>query len=71
MGTTRPMEAAMASCGCTNPAGQAFYDLGIDCGTACCPSCAVALESVSYCRSCARSLLGAGMIQAAGSFDLQ
>ena len=40
------METSMASCGCANIVGQAFYDLGcIDCGTACCPSCAVPLES--------------------------
>lgn len=62
----------MATCGCTNDPGQAFYDLGcIDCGAAVCPSCAVALESVSYCRSCARSLLGAGTVHAAGAYDLQ
>jgi len=62
----------MGHCGCTTESDQAFYDLGcIDCGTACCPSCAVPLESVPYCRSCARSLLGAGTVYAAGSFDLQ
>jgi hypothetical protein len=61
----------MSNCGCSSNTGQAFYDLGcIDCGTACCSSCAVTLESVTYCRSCARSLLGAGTVQAAGSFDL-
>jgi hypothetical protein len=62
----------MANCGCSTESGQASYDLGcIDCGTACCPACAVHLESVTYCRSCARSLLGAGTVQAAGVFDLQ
>jgi hypothetical protein len=62
----------MANCGCTNDIGRAGYDLGcIDCGTALCPSCAVHLESVTYCRSCARLLLGAGTVLAAGSFDLQ
>jgi len=65
------VEEVMANCGCASETGDALYDLGcIECGTACCPSCAVALESVSYCRNCARSLLGAG-VQAAGSFDLQ
>ena len=65
------MEVVMAICGCTS-VDPAPYDLGcIDCGTACCPSCAVPLESVTYCRSCARSLLGAGTVLAAGSFDLQ
>ena len=67
----RPTEASMASCGCANDDDRAFYDLGcIDCGTACCPSCAVPLESVTYCRSCARALLDAGTVQATGSFDL-
>ena len=61
----------MANCGCTNDLDQAPYDLGcIDCGAACCPSCAVHLESATYCRSCARALLGAGTVLAAGSFDL-
>jgi len=62
----------MANCGCAHDSGAAAYELGcIDCGAACCPSCAVPLESVTYCRSCARSLLGAGMVQPAGAFDLQ
>jgi len=61
----------MASCGCTNT-DQTPYDLAcIDCGTACCLSCAVPLESVTYCRSCARSLLGGATVQSAHSFDLQ
>ena len=62
----------MASCGCSKNVEGTSYDLGcIECGTACCPSCAVPLESVTYCRSCARSLLGAGPVVAAGTFDLQ
>ncbi len=60
----------MATCGCATDV-PVPYDLAcIDCGTACCPSCAVPLESVTYCGDCARSLLGAGVVQAAGSFDL-
>jgi hypothetical protein len=62
----------MASCGCAKDVHKASYDLGcIDCGTAVCPSCAVPLESALYCRSCARSLLGAGTVQTAGAYDLQ
>ena len=62
----------MNSCGCSNDVDRARYDLGcIDCGTACCPSCAVFLESATYCRSCARSLLGGGVVVTAGSFDPQ
>jgi len=61
----------MATCGCANEIDQAVYDLGcIECGAACCAACAVPLESATYCRSCARSLLGAGTVQAAGSFEL-
>jgi hypothetical protein len=30
----------------------------IECGWACCPACAVPLESVAYCASCAGWLLG-------------
>jgi hypothetical protein len=61
----------MATCGCPNDSHDALYVLGcIDCGAACCPSCAVPLESVSYCRTCARSLLGAA-VRSVGSFDLQ
>lgn len=64
-----PVEAVMVSCNCPNDKGA--YDLAcIDCGATCCPSCAVPLESVTYCRNCARSLLGAPTVQAAGSFDL-
>ena len=59
----------MLSCNCPRSAGT--YELAcIDCGAACCSSCAVALESVTYCRSCARSLLGAATVQPAGSFEL-
>jgi hypothetical protein len=47
------------SCGCGTEVRYAFHHLGcIECGAPCCPSCAVSLESVSYCRACAGSLLG-------------
>jgi len=42
----------------------------LDCGAACCPACAVPLESVTYCRRCAASLLEATAVRAAGGFDL-
>ena len=62
-------EAVMASCNCSSD--NATYALAcIDCGATCCPACAVPLESVTYCRSCARSLLGAATVLPAGSFDL-
>jgi hypothetical protein len=28
----------------------------VDCGTACCPSCAVEIDSHTYCRWCALAL---------------
>jgi len=60
----------MDRCGCGTETNHAFQRLGcIDCGAACCPECAVSLESVTYCRRCAGSLLGA-TVQASGPFDL-
>jgi hypothetical protein len=44
---------------------------GVDCGKPCCPECAVALESVSYCASCARTLLGPANVRANEPFDLR
>jgi hypothetical protein len=58
------------SCSCGNRVDFSFQRLScIDCGASCCPSCAVALESVSYCRGCATSLLGAAPAECDG-FDL-
>jgi hypothetical protein len=49
----------MASCECGSQVQYSFHRLGCqDCGGGLCPRCAVALESASYCRSCARELLG-------------
>jgi hypothetical protein len=59
----------MTTCNCRSD--KETYDLAcIDCGAPCCPLCAVPLESVTYCRSCARSLLGSPTVHAAGPFDL-
>ena len=59
-------------CGCGREVQYAFHQLAcIDCGAACCPSCSVGLESVTYCRRCAGSLLGSPRVSAGGSFDLQ
>ncbi len=59
-------------CGCGTQVRYAFHELGcIECGAPCCPSCAVSLESVSYCRGCAGSLLGVTTVRAAGAWDLQ
>jgi hypothetical protein len=59
-------------CGCGREVQYAFHHLAcIDCGAACCPSCSVGLESVTYCRGCAGSLLGSPPVSAGGPFDLQ
>ena len=60
------------SCECGTDLQYAFHQLGcLECGAPCCPACAVHLESVSYCRGCAGSLLGVSTVQAAGPFDLR
>lgn len=61
-----------ASCRCGTEVQYAFHRWGcLECGAPCCPACAVQLESVSYCRRCARSLLGATTVQTGGPFDLR
>lgn len=58
-------------CGCGRQVSQASQHLScLECGIACCPQCAVGLESVTYCAGCAGSLLGGATIRSAGSFDL-
>lgn len=57
-------------CRCGNGIEFGFHSFGcIECGAGCCPRCAVAVESVTYCRPCADSLLGA-TASAAGHFEL-
>jgi hypothetical protein len=43
----------------------------LECGATCCPTCAIQLESATYCRWCAGSLLGVADVRSAGPFDLQ
>jgi hypothetical protein len=46
-------------CSCGHPLERLTDPLGcIECGRACCPACAVPLESVAYCARCASELLG-------------
>ena len=54
-------------CGCSQETVQFAC---LDCGAACCPGCAVALESVAYCGPCADSLLGTPAARPGGPFDL-
>ncbi|HBH01671.1 MAG: hypothetical protein A2W08_11915 [Candidatus Rokubacteria bacterium RBG_16_73_20] len=58
-------------CGCGGPARGAFPGLGcLECGAPCCPTCAIHLESATYCRRCASLLLETTTIRAASPFDL-
>jgi hypothetical protein len=42
----------------------------LECGAACCPACAIHLESAAYCGACARSLLDVTAVRAGGPLDL-
>lgn len=58
-------------CRCGAELSRAFPHLGcLACEAACCPACAVHLESVTYCRACAGALLGTSRVRAAGAFSL-
>ncbi len=59
------------SCRCGSHRPGTYPTLGcLECGTPCCPACAVPLESVTYCRRCATSLLEPLSVEAPGSFEL-
>ena len=59
-----------ARCGCGHEGpGEALFGC-FDCGTTCCRACTIHLESATYCRSCAGTLLGTGAIHAATPFEL-
>ena len=58
-------------CGCGTPVGNHFHSFGCqDCGAALCSSCAISLESASYCSSCAADLLGTRTVRSGSPFDL-
>ena len=49
-----------ARCRCGNLLTHSFYQMGcIECGAACCPACAVLIESATYCARCAEAILEA------------
>ena len=49
-----------SQCSCGQPILKSTDELGcVECSEACCPSCAMTLESVWYCPRCADALLGA------------
>jgi len=50
---------------------NSFHSLGCqECGAALCPSCAISLESATYCASCAGDLLGTRTVRSGTPFDL-
>jgi hypothetical protein len=60
-----------AQCNCGIDDQTFGHSLGcFDCGSACCPECAISVESVTYCRSCAAALLETATVRAGATFDL-
>jgi hypothetical protein len=58
-------------CSCGPDERTYTHSLGcVDCGSACCPECAISLESVTYCRSCAAALLDTATVRPGTGFDL-
>jgi hypothetical protein len=59
----------IAPCGCAGDAVAARFGC-LECGASCCTACAIALESVAYCRGCAVALLDVTVVPKSGSFEL-
>ena len=60
-----------AQCNCSTDHQTFGYSLAcLDCGSACCPECAISIESVTYCRSCAAALLETATVRAGATFEL-
>jgi len=65
------MEAEMsARCGCGHEGPSEALFGCFDCGTTCCRACTIHLESATYCRPCAGTLLETGAVHAATPFEL-
>jgi hypothetical protein len=66
------MEATMdGRCGCGHEVSGANALFGcFECGTTCCRGCTIHLESATYCRACAGSLLETAAVHAADTFEL-
>ena len=59
-------------CGCGTELSNSFHSLGCqECGGGLCPSCAISLESATYCASFAGDLLGTRNVRAGAPFELQ
>jgi hypothetical protein len=70
--SVRPrQQKEMAMCNCDSELRSAFHSLEcLDCGSPLCPSCAISLESTTYCGACAAQLLETPHVRAVGSFEL-
>ena len=65
------MSLMQAQCSCGPDERTYVHSLGcLDCGSACCPECAISLESATYCRTCAAALLDVASVRAGARFDL-
>jgi len=60
-----------SQCQCGRELGNVFPSLGcLECGASCCPSCAISLESATYCPACAGTLLESATVRPGRPFDL-
>ena len=60
-----------SQCGCGTDDRLFTRSLGcFDCGSACCPECAISVESITYCQSCAAALLDTATVRAGATFEL-
>lgn len=61
----------MSHCGCGTEVRNSFHSFAcVDCGSACCPECAISLESATYCHACAAALLDSANVRAGSTFEL-
>ena len=61
----------LGQCGCGTQVRNSFHSFGcVDCGSACCPECAISIESSTFCRTCAAALLETGTVRAGATFEL-
>ena len=59
-------------CNCDSDLRGASHSLEcLDCGSPLCPSCAISLESATYCPACAGALLESATVRPGRPFDLQ
>ena len=58
-------------CRCGSQVRNAFDRFGcLECGAGLCPSCAISLESATYCAACAAALLETATVRTARGFEL-